>query len=143
MKRTASPAARGRSRRRAAALVETAICLPVLLLLVLGILEVGRAVMVSEVLTHAARHGARAGAVSGGTTAAARAAVADALAGAGLRDTVVVVSVAGSEGEAGLARRGEPVSVAVSVRYADVAWVGAPAYLGGATLRAEAVMRRE
>ena len=130
-------------RRRAAALVETAMCLPVLLLLVLGMLEVGRAVMVSQRLTHAARHGARAAAVSGGTTAAARAAVADAVSGAGLSGAEVTVSVAGTEGEAARARRGEPISVAVSVRYADVAWLAAPVYLEGATLKAEAVMRRE
>jgi len=45
------------------ALVEMAILLPLLLLMVLGIFEFGRAMYIKNTLTHAARAGARAGVV--------------------------------------------------------------------------------
>jgi Flp pilus assembly protein TadG len=49
---------------RGSALVETAIILPVLLLIVFGIFEFGRAMFISNTLNNAAREGARRAAVS-------------------------------------------------------------------------------
>jgi Flp pilus assembly protein TadG len=46
-------------KRRGAVLVEMAIILPVFLTVVLGIIEFGRAMMVSQLITNAAREGAR------------------------------------------------------------------------------------
>ena len=51
------------------ALVEMAIILPLLLLLVMGIFEFGRAMYIKNTLTHAARAGARAAVVTPGITA--------------------------------------------------------------------------
>lgn len=48
-----------RQRERGNALIETAITLPILLLLMVGIFEVGRAYETWQVLTNAAREGAR------------------------------------------------------------------------------------
>lgn len=47
------------SRERGSAMVETAICIPLLLVLMVGIFEVGRAYETWQVLTNAAREGAR------------------------------------------------------------------------------------
>ena len=47
------------SRERGSAMVETAITLPILLVLMVGIFEVGRAYETWQVLTNAAREGAR------------------------------------------------------------------------------------
>lgn len=50
--------------QRGQALVELAFCLLLMLALGLGIVEFGRVLMMSNVITHAARHGARSGAVT-------------------------------------------------------------------------------
>ena len=50
---------KGRHSERGQALIETAITLPILLLLMVGIFEVGRAYQHWQVLTNAAREGAR------------------------------------------------------------------------------------
>lgn len=52
------------------ALVEMVIILPLLLLLVMGIFEFGRAMYIKNTLTHSARAGARAAVVTPGVTAA-------------------------------------------------------------------------
>ena len=49
-----------RNRERGSAMVEAAICIPLLLVLMVGIFEVGRAYETWQVLTNAAREGARA-----------------------------------------------------------------------------------
>lgn len=53
--------ARSRRKRSAAAAVELAIVLPVLVLMTLGMLQLGRAIMVRQILTDAARAGCRTG----------------------------------------------------------------------------------
>src|SRR5687767_3509461 len=57
------------NRRRAAAAVEFAVVVPVLLLFLLGIIEYGRLLMVAQITTNASREGARY-AVQADTTAA-------------------------------------------------------------------------
>src|SRR4051812_46498612 len=47
------------ARRRGSAIVEFAVVAPVLISLVLGIIEIGRVVMLAQVATNAAREGAR------------------------------------------------------------------------------------
>ncbi|HEV8002926.1 MAG TPA: TadE/TadG family type IV pilus assembly protein [Planctomycetaceae bacterium] len=56
--------------RRGAALVELAVCLPVLVMIILGIIEFGRGMMVSELLNDSARVGARQAILAGSTNAA-------------------------------------------------------------------------
>ena len=57
-----------RRNRRAAAAVEFAIVAPVFFLLVFGMIEYGRMVMVQQVITNASREGARAAVLDGATT---------------------------------------------------------------------------
>ena len=54
-------------RRRGAAMVEMAVCFPVFMLILLGIVEFGRALMVSQMLTNAAREGCRTAVIEGST----------------------------------------------------------------------------
>ena len=56
-----------RSDRSGAAVVEMAFVLPVFFMIVLGIVEFGRAMMVGQLLTNGARHGARKAIVDGST----------------------------------------------------------------------------
>src|SRR5687768_6598342 len=58
------PCGRRPARRRGAAVVEFAVVAPVLFILVLGLIEMGRAVMVSQILVNASREGARKAALS-------------------------------------------------------------------------------
>jgi hypothetical protein len=57
------------STRRGTTVVETALVLPVFLLFVLGIVELGHALMVTHVLNSACRQAARMGSTEGNTTA--------------------------------------------------------------------------
>jgi Flp pilus assembly protein TadG len=52
-----------RAGRRGQSLVEVGIVIPILVLLIMGTLEFGRAFMIANVVTHATRDGARAAAV--------------------------------------------------------------------------------
>ena len=63
-----------RSRQQGAAMVEFAIILPILIVLVFGIIEFGRAFNADISLTHAAREGAREYAITQDTTAGINAA---------------------------------------------------------------------
>lgn len=63
--------------RRGASLVEMALVLPVFMLVVTGIIEFGRAMMVGQLVTNAARHGARLAVIDGATNDSVQASVAD------------------------------------------------------------------
>jgi Flp pilus assembly protein TadG len=130
--------------RRGAALVEFAIVTPVLLVLVLGMIEVGRAVMVTEVLTYAARMGARTGAISSGSTANAKTAANAVLTDSGITGATVNVFVNGSNlTDASAAKSGDQIAVSVTIPYANVTWLSNPEYLDGKTLSGRVVMRKE
>ncbi|HEX6986741.1 MAG TPA: TadE/TadG family type IV pilus assembly protein [Planctomycetaceae bacterium] len=135
----------GRPSRRGAALVECALVMPIMVLVVLGMFELGRAVMVTEVLAHTARTGARAGSITTGTTAGVRAVVNDVLADAGIDASACTVQVLvnGAATEVGSAKAGDEITVTVSVPYSAVTWVANPEYLDGRNLSGRCVMRRE
>lgn len=78
--------------RRGTTVVETALVLPVFLLFVLGLIELGHAVMVKNVLRSACRQAARLGSTEGKTTAQARQKVIDVL-GAACNSAAVNVYV--------------------------------------------------
>jgi Flp pilus assembly protein TadG len=69
---------------RGAALLETAIIVPIILLISVGIFEFGRAYQTWQVLTNAAREGARIAVIAGTTDAAVRSRVNSYLTGGGL-----------------------------------------------------------
>lgn len=89
------------------AVVETAIVLPVVLLLLFAILEFGQVLNEYLVLTAAAREGARTAAVS--DDAAARTAVTQAV--TNIRNTGLQISI---EYPGGLRQQGRPVTVTVT-----------------------------
>ena len=64
-----------RPAERGTALVEAALVMPLMLLIMLGIFEIGRAYQTWQVLTNAAREGARAAVLPSGTDAVSRAVV--------------------------------------------------------------------
>ena len=130
-----------RRNRRAAAAVEFAVVAPVFFLMIFGIVEYGRMVMVQQVLTNASREGARLAVLDGTTFADVDAHVDDYLTASAIDTTGVVVTV--NPDPPDNAAFGEAVTVSVSIPFSEVSWLPTPMYLGGQTLTATTVMRRE
>lgn len=128
-----------RAERSGAAVVEFAIVAPVLFLFVFGMIDVGRAVMVQNLLTNAARDGARTAALDGASAAGVEAQVAEYLAATSVTDATVTVS----PNPLSTANLGDPVSVTVSVPFSSVSWLPSSMFMGSANLQATVVMRRE
>ncbi len=130
---------RRQPRRRGVAAVEFALTAPLLFLLVFGMIEVGRGLMVQQLLSNAARDGARTATLEGATVEGVEAAVTEYLGGSSVSGVTVVVT----PDPLTLAQGGDPVTVAVSVPFTAVSWLPAPQYLDAATLSATVTMRRE
>lgn len=128
-----------RRNRRGAAAVEFAVILPVFVLLIFGMIEYGRMVMVQQVITNASREGARKAVLDGATTAQVETVVEEYLASGSIGGATVTVT----PDPPSSAESGDPVTVAVSVPFNEVSWLPSPMYLGGKTLTATTAMRRE
>ena len=82
-----------RQKERGAALLETAITIPIVLLISVGIFEFGRAYQTWQVLTNAAREGARISILSGKTDEEVRAAVTKYMSVGGLETADVTINL--------------------------------------------------
>lgn len=125
--------------RRGAALVEFAVVAPVLFLLILGMIEFGRMVMVQQILTNASREGARRAILEDATAPEVESSVSDYLTSTSVSGATVTVTP-GTLAPLGF---GDPVRVTVSVPFSQVSWVPVPWFLGGVTLTGQSVMRAE
>jgi Flp pilus assembly protein TadG len=130
-----------RSKRRGVAAVEFAVIAPLFFLLVFGMIEFGRAVMVQQIITNASREGARYAVLDGSTDTDVRTKVVDYMQRAAITITPDRVAVT----------RTEPVvsdpgsaTVTVSIPFSQVTWLPAPWFIpSGQPLSASTVMRRE
>jgi Flp pilus assembly protein TadG len=129
---------RAQTAARGVAAVEFAIVAPIFFMLVIGIIEVGRAIMVQQVLINASRVGARRAAMLSSTEEEVLAAVTEFTSGVGV-DSVTATVSPDPETAAG----GTALTVSTSVSYADVSWLPTPWFMGGKTLSSAAVMRKE
>jgi Flp pilus assembly protein TadG len=127
-----------RRNRRAAAAVEFAIVAPVFFLLVLGMIEYGRMVMVQQVLTNASREGARAAVLDGAEWPEV-----EALVTSYLQSGSIAGHTCAKPSNFDTAEFGDPITITVSVPFNQVSWLPSPMYLGGKTLSATTIMRRE
>ena len=125
--------------RRGAALIEFAFIAPVFFVLVLGIFEFARAMMVQTLLTSASQQGARAGALNGAQNSDVTTAVNNYLSAAGVSGA----STACNPSPPSSASPGQDVRVTVSIGYTSVSWLPAPSYLKTATLSSTAIVQRE
>lgn len=133
---------RRRAMRRAAAAVEFAFVMPVFMSMVLGMVEVGRGVMVMQTLTYAAREGCRTAVLDGSTASIVTAKVDAAMDGSAINLPPATVTITPTNPSS--AKYDEPVTVAVQVRYSDVSWVPMAQYFQpNAMLKASITMRRE
>ena len=128
--------------RRGAAAVEMAIVLPLFFLVVLGIIEFGRALMVSQLLTTAARDAGRVAIMGGSSTAEVEQVVKDfvvATVGVAEADVAVVVTEEGG-GDVSDADSGDLCTIQVNVAFDKVSYLPG-SYLSGKTLQGKCMMR--
>ncbi|MES2790947.1 MAG: TadE/TadG family type IV pilus assembly protein [Planctomycetota bacterium] len=137
--------------RRGAALVEAALVLPIFFMVVLGIIEFGRAFMVCQVLQNAAREGCRKAVTGAYTTAAISTDIKNDLKAVGVNSAKVTVSIivtvdptnpAVANNEVSLATTKDLVAVTVSIPFKDVQLIPGK-YLGANTLTGKSSMRHE
>ncbi|HJT76162.1 MAG TPA: TadE/TadG family type IV pilus assembly protein [Gemmataceae bacterium] len=136
--RSSVPAGRPR-RRTAAAAVELAAVAPVLVLLIFGMIEFGRVMMVEQVLTNAAREGARRAALPGSTSDDAKTVVSSYLTSANVNGA----NPASVSPDPSTAQAGTAITVTVTVPFSSVSWLPVPQWMGGQTLTATVVMAKE
>ena len=119
--------------------MEFAIVAPLFFLLIFGMIEFGRMVMVQQIITNGSREGARIAVLDGTSTAEIVTAVEAYLQNASIAgaDVTIIPDPPNSAGY------GDPVSVTVSIPFNQVSWLPSPMFLGGNTMTATTVMRRE
>jgi Flp pilus assembly protein TadG len=130
---------RSSRKKRGAAVVEFAVVAPLFILLVFGMIEFGRMVMVQQILTNATREGARQAVLDGSTKADVEEVVNAYLSSTSINSATITVS----PDLPTTAAAGDPVVVTVSVPFSQVSWLPSPIYLGSTTLTSTSVMRRE
>lgn len=134
-------------KRKGAATVEMAVILPVFVTILLGMIEIGRGLMVGQLMTNAAREGARLAVVNGTTNTdvtnqvktfmqnAAKVAQADVTVN-------ITISNAAAAGQLASATTGDLVTVAVTIPFTKVSYLKAN-YLKNVTLSGSSAMRHE
>ncbi|MCA9161600.1 MAG: TadE/TadG family type IV pilus assembly protein [Pirellulaceae bacterium] len=132
-----------RLKRRGASAVEFAIVAPVFVLLVFGIIEYGRMVMVQQIITNASREGARRAILDGATVAEVETLVSNYLTNTSVSGASVDVLVNGAGAELNTAENGDPITVTVEIDFSQVSWLPSPMFLGATRMTASSVMRRE
>jgi len=131
---------RVRSRnRQGSAVVEFAITAPVLFIILFGMIEMGRALMIKQLLSNAARDGARSAILEGSSAEDVEQTVLSYLGGSKIGGAKVSVTPSPLT----LAQGGDPVTVSISVPFNEVSWLPTPKYLSGVTLEETVIMRRE
>ena len=136
------------SNERGAAIVETALTLPVLLLVAVGIFEFGHAFQTWQVLTNSAREGARLAVIAGNTDGTVTTRVRDYLTAGGV-STPMSAGVVINRNETITGTAGRATSVTVTYPHQFMA-IGPVVGLvteselpGSVSLRARATMRNE
>jgi Flp pilus assembly protein TadG len=138
-------------RRRGAAIVEAALVLPIFFMVVLGIVEFGRAFMISQMLQNCAREGCRKAVTGAYSTSTVAADIKSDLQVAGVKaaDVTVTITVTVEPGnpavannEVSSATTKDLVNVTVSVPFSKIALIPGK-YLGSKTLTGRSAMRHE
>lgn len=133
--------------RRGAAAVEMAFVLPVFFTVILGMIELGRGIMVAQLMANAAREAARSAIIDGSTnttvTTAAKSFMQTA-AGVSANDLSVTIDVssASAGGQVANAKPQDLITVNLSLPYSKVSWLP-PKYLAGKSIKGMAAMRHE
>ena len=125
--------------RRGAAIVEFAVVAPILFILVFGMIDLGRGIMVQNLITNAARDGARAAVLEGADASTIETDIAAYLAASSVPGATATVT----PNPLSSAAQGAPVTVNVQVPFSAVSWLPASPFLQGKMLEATVIMRKE
>ena len=141
------PTGDGSGKRRGAALVEMAMVLPVFVTIILGVIEFGRAMMVGQLVTNAAREGARLATLNGTTNQMVQSEVTSSLAATvGTSTGNISVTISNANPSSGNtltnAVTDDLITVNVSIPFTSISYL-TPAYLGGKNLTGICSMRHE
>jgi Flp pilus assembly protein TadG len=137
--------------RRGAAMVEMALVMPLFFMVVLGIMEFGRAMMVSNLVTNAAREGARMAVIDGSSNSDVTNSIntflnqSTGVSAADVTTTITVTAAAGNPSpgnEVGNARMRDLITVKVQVPFNSVMLIPGK-YLAGKQLVGQSAMRHE
>ena len=132
--------------RRGTAVVEMAVILPVFLLIIFGIIEFGRGMMVEQLLANAARLGARRAILEGKTNSEVEQVVNNFCQNtisnsATMAVTISINGVAGAD--LTTAEQGDLCEVSVSVPFTQVSFLPTPQWMSTATLQSSCTMEHE
>ncbi len=137
--------------RRGAAMVEMAIVLPIFVLVSLGVVEFGRALMVANMVTNSAREGARMAVLDGSTNTEVTKSVTDFLTSTlnvkpgDVSVGITITPAAGNpnpNNQCASAKARDLIAINVQVPYSKVALIPAK-FLGSTTLHGASAMRHE
>lgn len=128
--------------RAASTTVEFAVLAPVFFMTVLGMVEVGRGLMVQHLLFNAARQGCRSGILPSNGTTDVTDAVSSTLAPAGITAQTVSITVNGASGNPSTASSGDDITVQVQVPVSAITWVPVTNYLSG-NISAQYTLRKQ
>jgi Flp pilus assembly protein TadG len=131
-----------KKRRQGGSTVELPFVAPIVLFMFLGVVELGRALMVIHLLNNAAEAGARVGVIEGKSSANITTTVNGALTAVGISSDTVSVTANDGSADASTAQAGDEITVKVSVPVGSVSWVPGMRYLSG-SLQGQYTMRRE
>ena len=131
-------ASRGITSRSGAAAVEFAIVAPVFLIMVLGIIELGRALMVQQVMINTSRVGARHAVTLSATSQSSIDAAEDYAESVGISSASITITP-----DPAVADPGDEITVVANVDFSSVSWLPTPWIMGGKVLTATSIMRKE
>lgn len=136
--------------RVGSAMVELAVCFPIFLLILMGIIEFGRAMSVNQMLNSAARIGCRAAILDGSTNSSVTNVVTQHVVNTlGCQSSSVTVAIQTTSSQTGAtlsdvsaAKTGDLIKLDVSVLFSDVSW-SVKRWIGSARIRGECSMQHE
>lgn len=141
----ASSVRRRRHQRRGAAAVEFAIVATVFFMFVFAIFEIGRLVMLQQIMGEACRQGARRAILENADKATVEALVTSRLAANSIPGATVTITWPGQDVQPELSRLGfqDPITVRATVPYSGVSWLIPTWVSQTAVMEAQAQMRIE
>jgi Flp pilus assembly protein TadG len=117
--------------RRAASALEFAVAAPVFFVLIFGLVEFGRCLMIQHLMTNAARQGCRVAVIEGKATADVNSTVISLLSDQNISGATITVQVNGATADAVTAMPGDRINVSVSIPASTTSWVPAAQYCLG------------
>ena len=133
-----------RFRRAGTAAVEFAVVAPVVILLVFGAIEFGRAMFLQHVAVNTARAACRQGILATSSNATITSTATSALQGVAIKGGTATVKVGGDAArDANSAVPGELIDVEVMIPYGSNSWLPMPRFLGQKSLAGRVTMAKE